>query len=794
MFRNHFKIAWRNLSKSKGFSFINITGLAIGMAVALLIGLWVWDEMSFNKSFENYDHLGQLYQNRTFNGRKATYKIQSQPVSKELRDNYPEFADATLATNTEPHVLAYNDKKISTEGIYAEPQFPKIFTLRMVEGIQNGIDDPSSILLCQSLAKALFGEEAPIGKTVKVDNRGLLTVKGIYKDFARNTEFKAIKIIMPWDYLHTVNPFANNTKTSWGNNNYNCYVQLKENANPASVQKKIFGLIDSKIEGDEKLSKPELLLLPMKDWRLYGEFVDGRQTGGGLITIVRLFAMVGLFVLILACINYMNLSTARSEKRAKEVGVRKTIGSAKSQLIYQFLSESFLITFLSFVLSIGLVSLAIPWFNQLLEKDMAISWSSPLFWTISLGFIIITSLLAGSYPAFYLSSFRPIKVLKGNFRSGRLASLPRKALVVIQFTVSVALIIGTIIVYRQIQFAKDRPMGYDKNGLIYVFANTPELTKLDYKVLRNELLKTNVVENMSKSSSTMSDEGNLTTGFTWDNNPNSDVLFTIMSGTEDHTKTIGLELIKGRDFLPDFKSDSTSVLLNETAAKLVGEKDVIGKVMSLFNTRYTVIGIVKDQVRSSPYSKVMPGMFMKDRNFQPVINIRIKPTVAISAAMGKIGDVFNKLNPAVPFESRFADELVAKSFETEILIGKLSTFFAFLAIFISCLGIFGLASFIAEQRTKEIGVRKVLGASVFNVWRLLSKDFIILVVISFIIAAPIAWYFMHDWLKGYEYHTPISWWVYVVTCAGAVLITLGTVSFQAIKAAIANPVKSLRTE
>jgi putative ABC transport system permease protein len=794
MFRNHFKIAWRNLSKSKGFSFINITGLAIGMAVALLIGLWVWDEMSFNKNFSNYDRIGQLMQNRTFNGRTATYKIQSQPMAKELREHYPDFKEVALATNNEDHVLAFKEKKISTKGIFVEPQFTKIFSLKMVEGTQNGLEDPTSILLSESLAKAIFGKEHAIGKIIKADNQGDLTVKGIYKDFPKNTEFKEVKLLMPWQYLISVNPFVKGTVDNWGSNNNNIYVQLNENANLEALQKKVFGIINSKVGDGEKASKPEVLLLPMDRWRLYGDFTDGKPSGG-YITIVRLFALVGIFVLVLACINYMNLSTARSEKRAREVGVRKTIGSARSQLIYQFLSESFLITFLSFILSLLLVILALPWFNQLLGKDMDISWSSPLFWSIGLGFVILTSLLAGSYPAFYLSSFRPIKVLKGHFRTGRLASLPRKAMVVIQFTVSVALIIGTVIVYRQIQFAKDRPLGYNKNGLMYVFVNTPELAKLDYNVLRNELLNTNMVENMSTSASTMSQEGNLSSGFSWDGlPPNSDVLFTVLSTTQDHAKTTGLELVKGRDFLPDFKSDSTSILLNETAAGVVGEKDIIGKVLTLQNRRFTVIGVVKDMVRSSPYSKIMPGMFTLNSQFHPVINIKIKPTVGISAAIKEIGKVFTKVNPAVPFEYKFADELVAQSFESEALIGKLSTFFAFLAIFISCLGIFGLATFIAEQRTKEIGVRKVLGASVFNVWRLLSKDFIILVLISFIIAAPIAWYFMHDWLQGYEYHTPISWWVYVVTCAGAVLITLGTVSFQAIKAAIANPVKSLRTE
>lgn len=795
MLKNYFKIAWRNLQRSKGYSAINITGLAIGMAVAILIGLWVWDEVSFNKSFENYNRLGKLYQNRTFNGQTATYGIMAHPVSKELRTNYPDFKEVALTTENNEHILAYGEKKISSRGMFTEPQFTKMFSLKMKTGVQNGLNNMNSILISETLSENLFGTDDPVGKVLSVDNKGNLAVTGVFEDFCKNTEFAEVTLLMPWAYLHSIDESVRQSANDWGSNNYPFYVQLADNADENAVQKKIKNLINDKVTAEERISKPELLLHPMKKWRLYSEFAEGKNTGG-FIVLVRLFAIAGLFVLLLACINFMNLSTARSEKRAKEVGVRKTIGSGRSQLINQFLSESFLISLIAFILSIGLVSVSLPWFNNLLQKEINIFWSSPAFWLICFGFVLVTGLLAGSYPAFYLSSFEPIKVLKGTFKAGRLAALPRKALVVVQFTVSVALIIGTVIVFRQIQHAKDRPVGYNNSGLVYVPINTPELNNLNYNVLRNELLATNVVDNMSESSHLMTEEGSLTTGFTWKGSAaGSDLLVSLVKITEEHGKTVGFDFVTGRDFSRNYQLDSAGVVINETFAKIIGGKNVIGTVLNGFNnSRYTVIGVVKNMVTSSPYSKAAPAMFVLRHEFHNVVNIKVKSTVSISSALSKIETVFKKYNPAAPFQYRFADELFAKKFDNEKLIGKLALFFAALAIFISCLGIFGLASFIAEQRTKEIGVRKVLGASVINVWKLLSKDFVLLVFISFVIAAPLAWYFMNNWLQNYEYRTTISWWIFAATCLSALLITILTVSFQAIKAAVINPVKSLRTE
>jgi putative ABC transport system permease protein len=504
----------------------------------------------------------------------------------------------------------------------------------------------------------------------------------------------------------------------------------------------------------------------MDNWRLYSEFKNGK-VAGGRVQFVWLFGIIGAFVLLLACINFMNLSTARSEKRAKEVGIRKAVGSVRQQLIGQFLSESIVVALLAFILSIALVELLLPFFNGLSDKEMGLPWSSLVFWLLALGFTLFTGFISGSYPAFYLSGFNPVKVLKGTFRAGRFASLPRKILVVLQFTVSIVLIIGTIIVFKQIQFAKDRPVGYTREGLITLFMNTPDLYG-HYDAIRNDLLATGAVENMAESSSPSTEVWSNNIGFSWEGkDPNSLPLFGTVATTQDLGKTIGWQIKEGRDFSRNFASDSSAMILNEAAVKLTGLKDVVGKMIKWDTTPYRVVGVVKDMVMESPYTPVKPTIFIMNTNWANIITIRIKPTVSMRAALSKIEQVFKKYNPGAPFEYKFTDEEYAKKFEDEERIGNLATFFAILAIFISCLGLFGLASFVAEQRTKEIGIRKVLGASVFNLWKMLSRDFVLLVIISCVIAIPIASYFLNQWLLKYDYRTNLAWWVFALAAAGA---------------------------
>jgi putative ABC transport system permease protein len=527
---------------------------------------------------------------------------------------------------------------------------------------------------------------------------------------------------------------------------------------------------------------------------LYSEFKNGKAAGGP-IQFVWLFATIGVFVLLLACINFMNLSTARSEKRAKEVGIRKTVGSLRGQLIGQFLSESVLVALVSFVLSVILVIALLPLFNSLAGKNIQLPWRSLAFWLFALAFTFITGLLSGSYPALYLSKFEPIKVLKGTFRVGRYASLPRKVLVVAQFTFSIALIIGTIIVFKQIQFAKNRPVNYRKEGLITINGATPDLPKY-YNAIRNDLLASGVVENMAGASDATTNLGAWRNSFNWEGkNPNTLPNFGFMYMTEDFGKTIGWQLKEGRGFSKDFATDSSAMILNEAAVKQVGlKKDIVGQNMQYDGKNYRVIGVVKDMIQESPYKPVAPTVYVASHNWIGIVTVAIKRGAPVKDALTKIEAIFKKYNPNLPFNYTFNDEDYAKKFTDEQRVGKLATFFTILAVFISCLGLFGLASFVAEQRKKEIGVRKVLGASTYRLWQMLSKEFALLVIISCFIAIPLAWYYLHNWLRQYDYKTPISAWVFVASGAGALVITLITVSFQSIKAAIANPVKSLRSE
>jgi putative ABC transport system permease protein len=783
MIKNFFTIAWRNLVKNKMHSFINIAGLSVGMAVALVIGLWIWDEVSFNASFDNHKKLAQVMVTQFVDNESSTDESCAIPPAAALRSNYPDdIKYVALVSDDEHHLLKAGEKKLSGSGRWAEHDFPEMFSLKMLEGSRKVLNDPSTVLIDQSIAKAMFGNEPALNKTITFDDKLELKVGGVYKDLPRNTEFFNTKFFLPW--VNKNNWRA--TQTSWVNHCARMYVQITDNADFDKTTAKIKNLPTPHITD----WKEELLLHPADKLHLYTEFKNGKAAGGR-IQFVWLFGIIGVFVLLLACINFMNLSTARSEKRAKEVGIRKTMGSLRGQLIGQFLSESLLVVCLAFALSLLLVQLSLPFFNDMADKKMSVMWDSPLFWIISLGFTLFTGLVSGSYPAFYLSSFEPIKVLKGVFLTGRFASLPRKILVVTQFTVSIVLIIGTIIVFQQIQYAKDRPVGYTREGLITI----PLTDNLfgHYDALRNDLLQTCAVTNMAESSQSATNFNN-NNNLDWrGKDPKLVAFFRDVNVMRDFGKTIGWTVKQGRDFSKEFATDTANAIINESSAKILNFKNPIGEVIKYYDKSYTVIGVVKDLLTQSPYEPSQPSVFFCG-SWMNVITVKIKQGTPVSEALAKIAAVFKKYGPDIPFEYNFVDEDYTRKFSNEVRIGNLASVFAVLAIFISCLGLFGLASFVAEQRTKEIGVRKVLGATVFNLWKMLSGDFALLVLISCFIAIPVAWYFLNQWLQNYNYHTQISWWIFAVTIAGALFITLLTVSFQAIKTAVANPVKSLRTE
>ena len=733
MIRSYFIIAWRNLVKNKAHSFINIAGLSVGMAVAMVIGLWIYDELSFDKNFKNYDRIGKVWQFVKFDTEITSYDVAPIPLAEELRSKHPEFAAVSLSSSNMDFIIAYGDKKFSETGSYTEPYFVDMMSLKLVQGNRNGLKDINSVMLSQSLANKLFDREDPINKIVKLNNKLNVRVTGIYEDIPDNSTLKDVHFIAPWDLYVANEEYVKRSKDEWDENSWQIYAQLKTGID---FKKASANIKDARMKRDDPPAyKPAFFLHPMSRWHLYSDFRNGANTGG-LIEFVWLFGIIGVFVLLLACINFMNLSTARSESRAKEVGIRKAIGSMRKQLVIQFFSESLIVVVLAFILSLVWVKLMLPFFNQVADKKMTILWLDPVFWIICLCFSLLTGFIAGSYPAIYLSSFKPVKVLKGAFRTGRFAAIPRKVLVVIQFSVSVILIIGTTIVFRQIKYSKDRPAGYTRSGLIEINMSTPELYGR-YNELRNDLLNTGAVSEMAESTGSITVQYGGTTNISW-KGKRADQHPLVMSNkvTHDYGKTIGWNIVEGRDFSRSFPTDSAAIILNESAVKLMGLKTALDQTIKCSDRDYKVIGVIKDMIKESPFMPVSPSFFLMDYGDVNVITIKLAGEVATSEALEKVSAVFKKYNPASPFTYNFVDEAYGRKFGNEERIGKLASFFAMLAIFISCLGLFGMASFMAEQRTKEIGVRKVLGASVFNLWGLLSKEFVLLIIISLFIAVP----------------------------------------------------------
>jgi len=799
MIRNYFKIAWRNLRKSKVYSFINIFGLAIGMAVTITIGLWINDELNFNDYFKNKSTIAQIYQSQTFNATTGTGPAIPRPLEFAMKERYQDrFKHIIMCSWTQTRYLKFGDVNLPQTGNFTQEGMVDMLSLKIIKGEENGLKDVNSIMLSESTAKALFGDSDPIGKTVVVDNTDPKNVTAVFENIPVNNAFNDTNYLMSWEYYANSQDWIKDAKDRWGNNSFQMFVQIADNQTMEGVAAAIID-VKKDLAGEEKQFNPRIIPLPMKDWYLRSNFQEGIQVGGR-IEYVWLFGIIGVFVLLLACINFMNLSTARSEKRAKEVGIRKSVGSSRNQLIRQFLGESLLVVILAYILALIIVLLSLNGFNTLASKSISFPWTSAWFWMASIIFISFTALISGSYPALYLSSFNPVKVLKGTFKAGKLAALPRKVLVVTQFTVSIALIIGTVIILMQIQHTKNRPIGYNKEGLIQIPTFSSDfLGKQD--LMRTEFIKSRAVVNMSTSSSPATAVWSNQGGFTWDGKPEDfqeDIAWVVVS--PEYAKTMGLNLVMGRDFSREFPTDSTAILINKTAMEYMGLKEPVGKLVRDENEEnprepLTIIGVVDDMIMQSPYEPVKQTFFVFDRyqNYS-YFNLRMNPDQSVSQNLAVIEQVFKKHFPNLPFQYQFIDEEFAQKFATEERVASLAGVFTALAILISCLGLFGLASFVAEQRTKEIGVRKVLGATVMNLWSLLSKDFLFLVGISLIIASPLAYYFMSNWVQKFTYRTSISWWVFLLAGLGAILITIITISFQSVKAATSNPVKSLRTE
>jgi ABC-type antimicrobial peptide transport system permease subunit len=798
MFASYLKVAVRNLRRGKMHSLINIGGLSVGMAVAVLIGLWIWNELSYNKYHQNYDRTAMVlinYHNQ--DGSVGTGWATPIPLAQALHDNYAdEFSEVALSSHTGGnHTLASADNKFTEPGAFMEPQAVDILALKMLKGTRAGLADPHSILLSASTAAKLFGSRDPIGQVIKMDNsiRLVLKVTGVYEDLPSNDDYSELHFVAPWQlYIEAfdwMKPFVNN----WNATMINILVQLPPQGDFKATSARIKDVFTHFGVDVDKRYTIQPFLHPMSRWHLYSSFTNG-VSSGGLITFVWLFGIIGAFVLLLACINFMNLSTARSEKRAREVGIRKVMGSARGQLIQQFLSESILIAFFSFVLSLGLAQLVLPWFDGIAGKTLSLPWDNKWFWVMGIAFTLVTGMIAGSYPALFLSSFKPVKVLKGTFRLGRFAATPRKVLVVVQFTISVLLVNGTIIVFREINFAKDRPVGYDRAGLVSIQETTPEVY-INYNIIRNELLRSGAALNMAESQCPITDIWAGNNGFDWPGKrPGQPDDFATVPVRHEFGRTIGWQVRQGRDFSRDFSTDSSGMILNESAVKYMGLQHPIGQVVRHGKEKYTIIGVVKDMIQTSPYESVPPTLYTILNEGGNYINIRLNPAMSAGASLKKMEAIFKQYNPGAPFNYTFAGQDYARKFGDEERFGNLALFFALLAIFISGLGLFGLASFVAEQRTKEIGIRKVLGASLLSLWKLLSKEFALLIFISLVIATPLARYFMAQWLNHYTYRTGIPWWIFAGAGFGAMVLTLSTVSYQSIKAALLSPTKSLRTE
>jgi ABC-type antimicrobial peptide transport system permease subunit len=788
MLKNYLKIALRHLRKSKGFSAINIIGLAIGMASAMLILLWIQNEMSHDRFHEKIDRLYIINNRDHFNGELWAWSNTPKIMGPSLKKDYPEVEDFARV-NDNIFLLTVGEKHLNVLGYFTDPGFLTMFSYPLLRGnVGTALNNMYNIVITEKLAKKLFGKEDPMGKLIKIDSTDNFTVTGILKDLPNNTVAN-FEYLLPWQYLHKLG----DDDLNWYNNSVNTYILLKPGVKQSVFDAKIRTITIDHTKDDGK-STTEVFTQPFRDAWLYSKSENGKYVGGRIVT-VRLFAIIASFILIIACINFMNLSTARSEKRAKEVGIRKVVGAQKSGLVSQFMGESIILSCIAGILSVVIVLLSLPSFNQLVSKDLFIDFTSIYFWAFLSIFILLTGVIAGSYPALYLSSFLPTKVLKGTFKSSHSLVTPRKILVVLQFTFAIILIICTIIVERQIQYAQNRDTGYARDRLVYVQLQGD--IRKNYELIKDELLRSGAAVAVTKSMSPITQRYSDGWGWSWDGSTKDDEKtdFIRMATDADFVKTMGVRLVDGRDIdIKNFPSDSTAMMLNETAVKMMHLKNPVGKTVKTDGHNWHIVGVLKDFIYESPYQKVQQLAVMGPKSWFNTMHFKLNSQHPVAEDLSKVEVIFRKYNSQYPFEYNFVDDAYAKKFVESQRTGTLAALFAGLTIFISCLGLFGLAAYMAEARIKEIGVRKVLGASVPNIVALLSKDFVRLVIISIIIASPIAWILMKKWLEDYDYRIHISWIIFALAGSFAIAIAVLTVSFQAGRAALANPVKSLRTE
>jgi len=793
MLRNYFKIAIRNLLRNKGFSAINISGLAIGMASAMLILLWVQNQLTYDGWFPKTDRLYKIYNREKIDGEMFAWPNTPKPLATAIKTTYADVEDVTRYNNR-TFLLTVGDTRLTSNGAFVDSGFVRMFDFPMVSGDpEHALVAPGTIVITSHLAHALFGNEDPIGKAIRIDSNAYFKVAGVLKDLPANTTFK-FDYLLPWSYGKTIGY----DDDFWGNHAPFTFVLLKPGASQSALDGQIKDLA---IQHTDHKENCEFFTQPIERDYLYSKQENGKLVGDR-IHLVQLFIVIAVFILLIACINFMNLSTARSERRAREVGIRKVVGAVKGYLVGQFIGESILISIISFALAVIITRLTLDPFNLLIGKTLTIQYDDPAWWAFAVGFILFTGVLAGSYPAFYLSSFQPVKVLKGTFRKAGALVSTRKVLVILQFTFAIVLIISTLIVERQIKYAETRNAGYDRRNLVYTYFQG-DLAK-HYQSVRNELVSSGAAVSVTEAVSPITQHWSDGWGVSWPGSTEADkkLDFIHLGCDADFLKTMGATLAAGREIdAYKYPTDSTAMMLNESAVKAMRVSNPVGLIINDYDSKghpetWHVVGVIKDFILESPYEKVTP-MLIKGPATEDgfgVMHVKLNPARDPVTDLAQAQQIVRKYNPQYPADFTFVDEAYAEKFAEEQQIGKLAALFAGLTIFISCLGLFALAAYMAENRVREIGIRKVLGAGVTSLTTMLAKDFIWLVLISFIIAAPIAWYAMDNWLGSYYYRVPIGWGVFALSGGLALLIAIITVSYQSIRAALTNPVKNLRSE
>jgi len=791
MLRNYVVIALRNLWKNKGFSAINIAGLTMGMACSLLILLWVRDELSVDAFHTKGSRLYALYETQYFDGKVDGGYYTPALIAAEMKKTLPEVESAAQIGWQGPHTMTVRNKTIKEDGNFAGADFFDMFSFPLIEGKpSSALSGLDAIAISRTMAREFFGSPSEaMGKTIRYDNRKDMIVRAVFEDMPASSSLH-FSFLTSWDWFLQENPWMKN----WGNNGPQTYLLLRPGTDPAAFEKKIFRYLDNYNKEQDKGFQIRLGMQRFGEAHLHSHFENGHPVGGA-IAYVRLFSLVAVFILLIACINFMNLTTARSLKRAKEIGIRKAMGAARRSLIRQFIGEAVLMTVVAGLIAIPLVAILLTPFNTLTGKDIALPFGQGIFWAAMGALILVTGLFSGSYPAFYLSSFSPTKVLKSASSSGPGALFLRKGLVVFQFALSILLIISTILVARQVKFLLNADLGYDRDNLLYVPVEGDLVPKL--QVFTAEALSRPGIAAISMMSQDPTDMYNSTGGVTWTGkDPSASPMFTNAAVGYDFASTMHIRLLKGRDFSRDFATDSSGYILNEAALKVIGYKDPIGKPVTFWGKKGSIVGIFRDFHYASLHTVIQPLILRlgkADNSEAGVVIVRALPGKT-QEAISSLGQLCKDLNPKFPFTYKFSSDEYATLYYSEQVTGRLSVIFAILAIAISCLGLLGLSIFTAEQRTKEIGIRKVLGAGAATLFNLLSREFLLLIGIAFGIAAPIGWWAMHQWLQQFPYQTDIKWWVFAASGGLVIIIALVTVCFQTVKSIRANPVKSLRSE